>query len=272
MKFAISVITPEVQGEAPLALLEGTFEERLEKAAKYGYQGVELLSCDPSRLDPDRIASQLSRHGLKAAAVATGFIAKSRGFTLVNADPQIRHQAEALLKDLIRFAAAVGASVVTIGGFRGNAALVGSLEEAKGYLHEALAAADPLARELNVTIALEPIRAGESDLLNTAKEVCDLIDAGNYTSVGLLLDIFHMRLSEPDPVEAFRLFSDRLVHVHLADTDRKALGKGTYDFGPMETALQQIGYTGWQSVELPRAEDPDGNGQLPKYLMTLWKK
>lgn len=270
MKFAISVITPEVQGEAPLALLEGTFEERLEKAAAFGYQGIELLSCDPSRLDSSRIKDQLSRHGLKAAAVATGFIAGSRGLTLVHADPQIRQEAAALLKDLIRFAAAVGAPVVTIGGFRGKAAFVGSLEEAKDCLREALAAADPLAQERNVTVALEPIRPGETDLLNTAQEVCDFIEEGNFASVGLLLDIFHMRLSEPDPVAAFRIHADRLVHVHLADTDRKALGKGTYDFGPMEEILWEIGYTGWQSVELPRAEDPDGNGRLPASL-TVWK-
>lgn len=269
MKFAISVITPEVQGEAPLALLEGTFEERLAKAAAFGYQGIELLSCNPACLDPERILRLLEKYNLKAAAIATGFIAGSRGLTIVHGDPQIRQQARELLKDLIRFAAAVGAPLVTIGGFRGKAAFVGSLEEAKGYLHEALAAADPLARELNVTIALEPIRAGESDLLNTAEEVCDLIHAGSYTSVGLLLDIFHMRLSEPDPVETFRIYRDRLVHVHLADTDRMGLGQGTYDFGPMETALREIGYTGWQSVELPRGDDPDGNGRLPEYFLSL---
>lgn len=269
MKFAISVITPEVPGEAPLGLLEGTFEERLEKAAALGYQGIELLSCDPVRLDPAQIAAQLSRHGLKAAAVATGYIAGSRGLTLVSQDPVIRQQAAQLLRELIRFAAAVGAPIVTIGGFRGKAAFVGSLEEAKGYLHEALAAADPLARELNVTIALEPIRPGETDLLNNAAEVCALIDEGGYSCVKLLLDIFHVLPGEPEQEEAFRIYRDRLVHVHLADTDRKALGLGTYDFGPMEAILKDIGYQGWQSVELPRAEDPDGNGRLPAFFLTL---
>lgn len=262
-------MTPEVQGEAPLALLEGTFEQRLEKAAACGYQGIELVCCDPARLDPAQIAGLLARYHLKAAAVATGFVAGSRGLNLVHADAAIRLQAAQLLQELVRFAAAVGAPVVTIGGFRGKAAFVGSLEAARTYLHEALSAVDPLARQLNVTVALEPLRAGESDLLNNAQQVCDFIEEGGYSAVGLLLDIFHVLLSEPAPLEAFRIHRSRLVHVHLADTDRKALGKGSYDFGPMEAVLKEIGYQGWQSVELPRGDDPDGNGFLPPFFLTL---
>ena len=268
MQFAVSIKTPEVQGEAPLALFSGTFEERLRKAAAQGYRGVELIVSDPTQLDARMLVSQMEAAGLKPAAVATGFIAGSRGLTLVSSDADVHAGATKVLTELVRFAAQVGCSVVTIGGFRGKAAFVGSLEQAKQQLHEALSAADPLACELGIVIALEPLRSGESDLLNNAREVCEFIDAGGYKAVGLLLDIYHT-VEEPDPLNAFRLYRGRLTHVHLADTGRKALGQGSEDFLTLEQVLQEIGYNGWQSVELPRAEDPDGNGQLPPYLAVL---
>lgn len=268
MKFAISVITPEVQGEAPLALLEGSFEERLQKAAAIGYRGIELVVSDPLRLDPGTLLDQLARYGLEPAAVATGFVFGSRGLRLVDPDPAVCHGAAELLQNLVRLAAGLGAKVVTIGGFRGKAEPVGGLENAKRILHEGLRGADCLAQELGVTIALEPLRRGESDLLNNAQEVCDLIREGGYGAVGLLLDVYHMA-EEPDALEAFRKYRDCLVHVHLADTDRRALGLGSVDFAGMEAVLGEIGYCGWQSVELPRADDPDGNGRLPAYLAAL---
>lgn len=256
MRFAVSIITPEVQGEAPLALLTGDFDQRLAKAASYGYQGVELVTCDPSRLDGAEAARQLACHGLAPAAVATGFIAASRGLTLSSPDSDIRRQAAALLEDLVRFSAAVGSKVVTIGSFRGR-----NHPAAAENLQASLAGIDDLASGLGVTIALEPIHAGESDFLTSAAQVCQFIDRGNFRSVGLLLDTYHVFLSEPEPLEAFRLYRRQLAHVHLADSERKAAGRGAIDFAGVERVLEEIGYEGWQSAELARADDPDGNAR-----------
>lgn len=267
MRFAISVISPEVSGEAPLALLEGTFDQRLEKAAALGYQGVELVVSDPLRLGPKALLAQMARHGLVPAAVATGFVFGSRGLQLVNPDETVRRLAAELLQDLVRLAAALGVSVVTIGGFRGKAAPVGGPETARKMLHESLRAAEPLAKQLGITIALEPLRHAESDLLNSAQEVCQFIEEGGHEAVGLLLDVYHMMGVESDLPETIRACRDKLVHVHLADTGRRALGQGTFDFAPIEAALREIGYTGWQSVELPRSDDPDGNACLPHWFL-----
>ena len=120
---------------------------------------------------------------------------------------------------------------------------------------------DGLAAGLGVTIALEPIHAGESDFLTDAAQVCQFIDRGNLQSVGLLLDTYHVFLSEPEPLEAFRLYRRNLAHVHLADSERKAVGRGTIDFAGVERVLEEIGYDGWQSAELARAGDPDENAR-----------
>ena len=46
MKLSLAVQTPEVGPTIRVALLSGTFEEKLAKAARMGAQGVELMSAD----------------------------------------------------------------------------------------------------------------------------------------------------------------------------------------------------------------------------------
>lgn len=256
MQFAVSIITPEVRGEAPLALLTGDFDQRLAKAVSYGYQGVELVTCNPASLDSGEILRRLSRHGLAPAAVATGFIAASRDLTLSSPDGDVRRQAAALLEDLIRFSAAVGSKVVTIGSFRGR-----NHPAAAENLRTSLAGADALASGLGVMVALEPINAGESDFLTDAAQARQWISQSGLRAVGLLLDTYHVFLSEPEPLEAFRLYRKELIHVHLADSGRKAVGNGTIDFNGVERVLKETGYAGWQSAELARAGEPDENGR-----------
>lgn len=44
---------------------------------------------------------------------------------------------------------------------------------------------DPLAKQLGITVALEPLHPKESDFLNCAQDVCDLINEGGYDAVDL---------------------------------------------------------------------------------------
>ncbi len=50
MKTGLVVCGPDV-AYGPLALLSGTFEEKLDKAAQLGYSGIELMVRDPVGLD-----------------------------------------------------------------------------------------------------------------------------------------------------------------------------------------------------------------------------
>ena len=72
MKLALVTLTPEVMLSVPVALLSGTFTERMQKAAKLGYDGVELMVARPDQLDAGAIRSQTSALGLEIAAVASG--------------------------------------------------------------------------------------------------------------------------------------------------------------------------------------------------------
>lgn len=259
MRLAVSIISPEVRGEAPLALLSGSFAQRCAKAAAMGYRGVELVVCEPAGLSLSQVSDTLAANGLAPAAIATGFLAGGYGLTLTGPDPKLRAQAQTRLEELIRLAAALGSPIVTVGSFRGRAAALGGVAPAKEQLHRVLAEAEPLCRELGVRLALEPICPQESDFLNDADQVLEFLEAGDHSHCGLLLDSYHVFLGEKEPLDCFRRHARRLIHVHLADLRRKPVGRGGIDFAAMEEVLAEIGYEGWQSAELARGDDPDEN-------------
>ena len=87
MKIALSIQTPEVERVLPLALLSGTFEEKCRRAAKYGADGVELITTDPDSLDVVNISEILKQNRLFPAAISSGGIAATKGLTLLSPDP-----------------------------------------------------------------------------------------------------------------------------------------------------------------------------------------
>ena len=68
--------------------------------------------------------------------------------------------------------------------------------------------------------------------------------------VGMTLDLFHAHLEEPDIRKALLKAGPRLIHVHVADTNRQGLGRGHLDVAACVRALQAIGYSGSVVVEV----------------------
>ena len=156
------------------------------------------------------------------AAIGTGAVAASSGLTLLHADAEVRLQARRRLDQLIEFAAAVGAPIVTIGAFRGRAAWMG--EGAREELQGALRAAAELAAAYDVRLALEPVNRYEVDLIHTVEEGLAFLREVGRESLGLLLDTFHVNIEESSWTEPFRRAhaAGKLFHVHLGDNNRLA--------------------------------------------------
>jgi sugar phosphate isomerase/epimerase len=261
MRLGLAIQTPEVEPLLPVALLSGTFEEKLDKAAHFGADGVELITVDPRSLNAERIRLSLERCGLEAAAVASGGLAFALGLTLLNASPQKAAQANARLFDLIDFAAVLGAPVVTIGSFRGRAAWAGAnaREELVAILKDAVVYAD----ERGVRLALEPLNRFESDIITNVGQGLEFLLDASHPALGLLLDTFHINIEESSWTEPFRraMAVGKLFHVHLGDNHRRYPGQGLIDFPAIVSTLRQGGYAGYLSAELLPIPDPDTAAQ-----------
>jgi 5-keto-L-gluconate epimerase len=257
VKLSLALQTPEVDRVVPVALLSGSLDEKLDKAAALGADGVELMTADPRRLDAAALRHALAARGLAAAAIGSGAAAMAAGLTLLAADESVRVGAAARLDDLVQCAAAVGAPLVTIGSFRGRLASFDG--DGRAYLAGVLAAAAERAAALGVRLALEPVNRYESDVVNNADQGAAFARAVGHPCLGLLLDTYHVNVEESSWTEPFRRLAalGLLWHVHLGDNNRLPPGQGLIDFAAIVTTLEHVGYDGYLSAELLGRPDPD---------------
>jgi sugar phosphate isomerase/epimerase len=257
MKLALAIQTPEVQPIVPVALISGRFEEKLDKAARWGVDGVELMTADPAALDVESIAASVHRAGLEVAAIGSGAVSFATGLTLLNGDGELARQARARACDLIEFAAAVGAPVVTVGSFRGRLASVG--KEGHDRLVRTMHDLAVFAAAYDVRLALEPLNRFESDLIQNCEEGLALLRQVDHRAWGLVLDTFHVNIEERSWTEPFNraMAAGQLWHVHLGDNNRLAPGQGLIDFPAIVATLRDGSYDGYLSAELLALPDPD---------------
>jgi 5-keto-L-gluconate epimerase len=261
MKLALTIQTAEVPLQVPVALLSGTLDEKIAKAARMGAAGVEMITTQPATLDLGGIKALLEKNHLQVAAVASGGMAFAAKMTLLNADPQVATTARQRLDELIDLAAALQAPVVTVGSFRGRT--VGDRDHSLAELTQVLQRAGDRAGAAGVGIALEPLNRFEGDLVNTVAQGLDFLKKVNHPAVGLLVDTFHVNIEESSWTEPFRqaMAAGKLFHVHLGDNNRLPPGQGLIDFNAILHTLDEIGYQGWLSAELLPKPDPDTAGQ-----------
>lgn len=257
MRLSVAIQTPEVDRDVPVALLAGTFEERLAKARDLGLDGVELMTSDPASLDAGHLRARLAAAGLEASAVGSGAVPFCTGLTLLDADREKAALAGKRLDELIQFAAEIRAPLVTIGSFRGWLSSAGGRGSAE--LVRVLREGATHAEARGVRLALEPLNRYESDTVNNAEEGLAFLSEIDHPSLGLLLDTYHVNIEERSWAAPFgRLLSvGKLWHVHLGDNNRMPPGQGLIDFGSIVAILRESGYTGYLSAEHLALPDPD---------------
>jgi sugar phosphate isomerase/epimerase len=179
--------------------------------------------------------------GLGVPTLGTG-MAVADGLSFAHPDPDARARAVQRVLGHVRLAAAIG-SAVTIGSLSGR---LGSRPGALQCLSEVCRAAEPLG----VTVLLEPLNRYECDYINTVADALRIMDEVGAPNLRLLADTFHMNIEETDPAGSLETAGDRLGHVHLADSNRRAPGHGHLDFAGVFAALARIRYSGYLSLEV----------------------
>ncbi len=118
-------------------------------------------------------------------------------------------------------------------------------------------------KELQVTIVLEPLNKGETNLLNSVIEGIEYVDAIQHPRVRLLADFYHM-LREDEGPDAIRKAGARILHCHIAELEgRKAPGTKGEDLSAYFKALKDINYAGGVSCEC---------GWPKEQIEDAWKK
>ena len=119
MKLCYQVATPDVAIADSVTAYQGPLEKSFSDLAKLGYQGVELMTLNPSELDWEFVKCEAEKTGLKVVLVCTGEIFGQLGLSYTNPDPENRKEAIRRSKEIIDFAAYLGANI-NIGRVRGQ--------------------------------------------------------------------------------------------------------------------------------------------------------
>jgi D-psicose/D-tagatose/L-ribulose 3-epimerase len=221
----------------------------VEDLAAFGYDYIELSLRDLAVLsEPGLVAltTRLRSSGLPCE-VCNNFFPPEIRLTGPAADlPAALRYAEPALAT----AARVGASVVIFGSSGARNVPDGfPLADAWLQLRLLLIALAPLAARHGITIALEHLNRGESNILNTVAETSRLAREIAHSHVRLLLDAYHL-LVENESLAILAQVAPDIAHVHVAQgTDRFFPAGTNAPLAAFFSALRATGYTQRCSVE-----------------------
>jgi len=124
-----------------------------------------------------------------------------------------------------------------------------------------------------VKAAIEPIRSAEVSLTHTIADAIRYIDAVNHPGVQHINgDVYHMQSEESHIGEALLAAGERLTNLHLADSNRCALGEGAMDIDAIIMALYVLGYNREGCYCTPEPLGPGGDPYPAMYGKTDPKK
>ncbi|MEM8874275.1 MAG: sugar phosphate isomerase/epimerase family protein [Planctomycetota bacterium] len=173
-----------------------------------------------------------------------------------------------------RRAASVGVGILVFGSGAARPIRDGQTpERARERILTFLRTAAPLAELHGVTLAIEPLRSEECNIINTVSEAMEYVDEVDHPGVRCLVDSFHM-WEEREPLASVEEAMGCVVHVHVADRGTRA-GSGADprragEYRDFFALLKGAGYDGAVSVEGKHRWDEDSLRTIHDFLHEQW--
>lgn len=235
-----------------------TILEKFEAAKIAGYDGVEV----DSHLSRDEVLKAKEATGLKVHSVCD-----SRHWKLLLSSPDAKMREEGVeaLKVALEDARIFGADAVLLVPGRVTDSV--SYDECWNRSAEEIGKALPFAEKMKVKIAVENVW---NSFLLSPMEAARYIDQFQSQWVGAYFDCGNI-LAYGWPEQWIRILGKRIAKIHIkeysrkiADTQGKSAGfkvklrEGDVNWTAVMTALDDIGYKGWTSIEMPGGDTPEG--------------
>lgn len=115
----------------------------------------------------------------------------------------------------------------------------------------------PEARSRNITIAIEPLRHQETNIINNTTEALAWVNAVNDPNIQLMIDFYHFSVENEDPSNILKV-KDHLRHLHMANPNGRVmpLHWDEYNYAPFFSVLRQIHYDRLISLEASTKDLP----------------
>ncbi|HEY0076294.1 MAG TPA: sugar phosphate isomerase/epimerase family protein [Abditibacteriaceae bacterium] len=249
MKFGICCgpgsFAPQVEGQA-LSALPRLMEGMQEAGADYVEFGVSAVMGSEEEFA--QLQEALSQFPLNVEAYNSFIPAKHRiTGPDVNLEEVIAYCHTALTR-----CKALGGEVVVLGSGAARRVVEGfDREKALQQFVEFGRALGPVAEEVGIDIAIEPLNKNEDNLINTVRHGAQLVDEIAQPRIQLLADLYHM-FTDGESLFSVTAAGARLRHTHVCDLGRVPPGfasGGEANFKGFFRALKAVGYNGRCSFE-----------------------
>ena len=268
-KIKLSLTSSDFASPSMPILLIGGVVENLQKAASLGADGLEVHIRETTRLDYDNIRNAMNMYGVGISCIVTGKLCTIGKVDLMDPRPYISKAAIEGFSQYTMMAKELNTDLV-LGWLRGSVPNDGNREYYLNELARNLKTVCARAEEFSVRVFLEVINRYESNVFNTCKETLDFIEQYEIPNCLIHLDSYHMNIEEKDSAEAIRFAGKQLGYFHIADNTRHTPGSGNIDFRKQIKALDDIGYSGYVSVEcLPGDDGYETAKNAITYLVNL---
>jgi sugar phosphate isomerase/epimerase len=233
-----------------------SIEDSFSKIKEIGYEGVEIapftLQENPLEINEDD-AERCINAAKSADIEIVGLhwlMAKTEGLHLTHPNQDMRRAATEYLKKLTKLTAQMGGTVMVLGSPQQRNLEPGTVyEDAFARAVTVIREVCDLARELGVTLAMEPLSPVETSFLASCQEARRFIAAVNRPACRMHLD---MKAMAHEPAGTLATIYDHrweVAHFHGNDVNHRGPGQGPTDLKAVAQALEDIEYQGWVSVE-----------------------
>ncbi|MFQ3611148.1 MAG: sugar phosphate isomerase/epimerase family protein [Fimbriimonadales bacterium] len=231
-----------------------SWEDACYQMAQVGYEGVEIapFTFAESVLTLDSGTRALIRqtarlHKLEIVGLHM-LLWSPPGLHVAHPDPAVRQRTADYIAALVEFASDIGARLMVFGSPKQRSSLppFTPAESAQMWL-ETLQLALKRCEQVGVTILIEPLP--ETDVIQRLGEAVTLVQQANHRYLKTMLDVKSALAETDDVAGLIRQYAPWIAHVHLNDSNLRAPGYGETDFAPILSALKEIGYQGWCSLE-----------------------
>jgi sugar phosphate isomerase/epimerase len=237
-------------------------ESLADSAARLKRAGIKWIELHGNHYGPDlgykpkEALKILGDHGIEVAGICGMFSPDND----LSSNRAIQRQAAIdYIHRELDFAHAVGGSyLLVVPGAVGRPTAYDSSEFHRSAETLRIVAGDFV--KAGVRAAIEPIRAAEVSFCHTIADAQTYIAAVNHPGVAHINgDVYHMQSGEAHIGEAVLVAGNRLTNLHLADSNRCALGDGSLDVDTLIMALYCIGYNQPGCYVTPEPLGPGGD-------------
>lgn len=241
----------KITSSVMLWTLKGTFEEKMEAAAKAGLQSVEFVGEHYEWSDADIERTKKLARSLKLGIDTLSSVPMWGRQKINMVDPAGR---EAFLKEVSKnlvFAQKLEIPMALL--MTGNAVAGMSFEQQFSAMVECAKRCGDLAEKAGITLIVEPLNTKVNHkgyFLSNCVDGLRLMKEANHPRVKLLFDLYHEQVQIGNVIRTALEAMPYVRVFHVADNPgRNDPGTGEMNYSNIYKAISKAGYDGYMTME-----------------------